>query len=592
MKMRVNLLFVLALSVFMHSISTVHAEDIDVAAKVSELSANIEHDSADLNLLSEQIDQIDESERDALRFRRDGRTFNLITALNALAREISKLPAESAERLAGGEFLNKEIRILGVAVVNRLKELEKYINTANVELTSLSGGARISKEIYIHSLERMRFRYYEVMVKHLANRESLGLSSKPLRDKLEYMLYLHAEKLAGQVESTTASLAGLQTQQDSDSDNADINTALKDLAFRHKVVASRLETIIELLDKMGADNTQYKAVLIKGSDEFSVDLLDLNVIKKVLADWVASVGAKLATNSPDIIFKFLVFILIIVVFKFLSRLTKRVVEKSCENSSLDLSTLLKDLLISGSGGTVMVLGIFMALSQIGISLGPMLAGLGVAGFVIGFALQDTLGNFAAGAMILIYRPYDVDDFVEVTGASGLVKKMNLVSTTIVTFDNQTLVVPNSKIWGDVIKNVTAQKIRRVDLEFGIGYGDDIEQTEQVLRDIVDSHELVLEKPEPMIKLHALADSSVNFVVRPWVKTENYWVVYWDIMREVKMRFDREGISIPFPQQDVHIYTEGPAGNDAHGLADSDAMARLGGDTEGPTDSDIEALADS
>jgi small conductance mechanosensitive channel len=133
--------------------------------------------------------------------------------------------------------------------------------------------------------------------------------------------------------------------------------------------------------------------------------------------------------------------------------------------------------------------------------------------------------------------------------------MSLVSTTITTFDNQTLVVPNSKIWGDVIKNVTAQKVRRVDLEFGISYSDDIEHAEQVLSDIVKSNEMVLGSPEPVIRLHTLGDSSVNFVVRPWVKTVDYWKVYWDVTREVKMRFDREGISIPFPQRDVHFYSE-------------------------------------
>ena len=133
--------------------------------------------------------------------------------------------------------------------------------------------------------------------------------------------------------------------------------------------------------------------------------------------------------------------------------------------------------------------------------------------------------------------------------------MNLVSTTIVTFDNQTLVVPNSRIWGDVIKNVTAQKVRRVDLVFGIGYDDDIEHAERVLHEIVLANEKVLKKPEPNIRLHTLADSSVNFVVRPWTKTDDYWDVYWEITREVKVRFDREGISIPFPQRDVHLYTE-------------------------------------
>jgi small conductance mechanosensitive channel len=185
----------------------------------------------------------------------------------------------------------------------------------------------------------------------------------------------------------------------------------------------------------------------------------------------------------------------------------------------------------------------------------MLAGLGVAGFIVGFALQDTLGNFAAWGMILIYRPYDVDDLIEVAGATGLVKKMSLVSTTIATVDNQTLVVPNSKIWGDVIKNVTAQRVRRVDLLFGIGYGDDVEKAERVLNAIVSEHDKVLDRPETVVKLHELGDSSINFVVRPWVRTEDYWDVYWDLTREVKMRFDREGISIPFPQRDVHIYQQ-------------------------------------
>jgi small conductance mechanosensitive channel len=219
-----------------------------------------------------------------------------------------------------------------------------------------------------------------------------------------------------------------------------------------------------------------------------------------------------------------------------------------------MSVLLKSILVSTSSGAVIVLGILVALSQVGISLAPMLAGLGVAGFIVGFALQDSLGNFAAGAMILIYRPFDVDDLVEVPGASGLVKKMNLVSTTITTLDNQTLVVPNSKIWGDVIKNVTAQQIRRVDLVFGIGYGDDIEHAERILTEIVSAHDKVLPKPEFRIKLHELGDSSVNFIVRPWTRTDDYWDVYWDILREVKLRFDREGISIPFPQRDVHVHT--------------------------------------
>ena len=201
----------------------------------------------------------------------------------------------------------------------------------------------------------------------------------------------------------------------------------------------------------------------------------------------------------------------------------------------------------------MIFGLLVALSQLGFEVGPLLAGLGVAGFIVGFALQDTLSNFASGVMILLYRPYDVGDLVETAGAFGTVKDMTLVSTTILTVDHQTLVIPNSKIWGDVIKNVTAQTNRRVDMVFGIGYADDIPHAERILKEIVEAHELVLDEPAPNIRLHNLGDSSVDFVVRPWTKTDDYWDVYWDITREVKMRFDAEGISIPFPQRDVHVF---------------------------------------
>jgi small conductance mechanosensitive channel len=148
----------------------------------------------------------------------------------------------------------------------------------------------------------------------------------------------------------------------------------------------------------------------------------------------------------------------------------------------------------------------------------------------------------------------VGDAVEAGGISGKVKQMNLVSTTITTFDNQRVIVPNRKIWGDVIRNINAEKIRRVDMVFGIGYDDDPDLAERILHEIVDHHELALDDPPPVIRLHTLGESSVDFIVRPWVKSADYWEAYWHITRAVKKRFDEEGISIPFPQQDMHIYT--------------------------------------
>ena len=199
------------------------------------------------------------------------------------------------------------------------------------------------------------------------------------------------------------------------------------------------------------------------------------------------------------------------------------------------------------------MGFIAAISVLGINVGPLLAGIGATGFIIGFALKDTLSNFAAGIMILMYRPYDVGDLVEIGDTFGTVDAMTIVSTTLKTLDNQKVVVPNNMIWGDKITNATGSDKRRVDMVFGIGYDDDIAKAQRILEEIVQKHESVLKNPEPVVRVHELADSSVNFAVRPWVKTDDYWDVYWDITRSVKERFDAAGVSIPFPQQDVHMH---------------------------------------
>ena len=168
-------------------------------------------------------------------------------------------------------------------------------------------------------------------------------------------------------------------------------------------------------------------------------------------------------------------------------------------------------------------------------------------------MQETLSNLAAGLMIMINRPFDEGDFVQVAGLGGTVRHVSIVSTTIATPDNQVIVIPNSKVWGDVITNVTASDTRRVDLVFGIGYSDSIEQAQKVLEEVVGKHPLILKEPAPVIRVSELADSSVNFIVRPWTKTSDYWSVYWDLQRAVKEAFDANDISIPFPQTDMHLH---------------------------------------
>jgi small conductance mechanosensitive channel len=525
----------------------------DDASDMQSLIKALNTDIADLRFLSEEISNAEKMDHKVLIYRQDERTFRLLADFDILVAKLADLPDGSPLKEETKAPLVQLGEGVGDAISNRIDEIRQRIIQADAELGNLSGGSLIAAQAYINSLEAVHIRYYEAFASHLDSRKTLGLSTENLLNSLAPKLYLYAETIAGRIEQSDAAYKEVQSRAESDPANADIDAALKDLGANHDINVSRLDAIILVLDRLDLDSSDYKAVMLQQSSSISISFFSVKAIASVLKDSLASLKSAFEENAPDILLRLLIFIAVLFVFRILSRLTKRVVRAASERSSLDLSELLKNILVSTSGGIVMTLGVLMALSQIGISLAPMLAGLGVAGFIIGFALQDTLGNFAAGSMILIYRPFDVDDFVEVTGASGLVKKMNLVSTTILTFDNQTLVVPNSKIWGDVIKNVTAQKERRIDLEFGIGYDDDIELAERVLTEIVSEHEKILKQPEPMIHLHTLGDSSVNFIVRPWTKTEDYWDVYWDLMREVKLRFDREGISIPFPQRDVHLY---------------------------------------
>jgi small conductance mechanosensitive channel len=229
-----------------------------------------------------------------------------------------------------------------------------------------------------------------------------------------------------------------------------------------------------------------------------------------------------------------------------------VTERALRHSDQSVSQLLKEMLISISGTIVFLVGVLVALSQVGVSVTPMIAGLGVVGFIVGFALQDTLSNFAAGAMILAYRPFDTGDFISAAEVEGTVQKMNLVNTTVVTIDNRVLIIPNSKIWGGVILNFTGQHLRRTDVIYSVSYSDDLDHVQKVLEELIAGDERFLTTPEPIVRVKQFSDSSIDFLVRAYVKTEEFWETLWALNKAVKQRFDAEGITIPFPQRDVHM----------------------------------------
>jgi len=270
--------------------------------------------------------------------------------------------------------------------------------------------------------------------------------------------------------------------------------------------------------------------------------INIDKIIETLTLWVTTYSIKI-----------LAALLIFLIGKWLCRKITNLLSKLLEKNNIDV-TLIR-FLDSIVYYALLIVVLIAAAGQLGINTTSFLTIVGAAGLAVGLALKDSLSNFASGVMLIMFRPYRVGDFVSVGGVSGTVKSIDIFNTTIHSPDNQKFIVPNANITTDVITNVTANDTRRVDLVIGIGYDDDIAKAKNILKDIIKNEKRILEDPATNIAVSELADSSVNFVVRPWVKTSEYWDVYFDLTEKIKVTFDKEGISIPYPQQDVHHFSE-------------------------------------
>ena len=248
--------------------------------------------------------------------------------------------------------------------------------------------------------------------------------------------------------------------------------------------------------------------------------------------------------------KIIAAIVIFIIGKWLSGVLSRTVGKAMERAKAE--QVLVKFVVNLAYAALLVFVVLAALAQLGIQTTSFIAIIGAAGLAIALALQGFLSNFAAGVMLIIFRPFKVGDFIEAAGTAGSVEEIMIFSTKLKSPDNKQLFVPNGSILAGTIVNYSARNQRRVDLVFGCGYGDDIKKAKALLEAIVKENALVLDEPAPTIGVLELGDSSVNFAVRPWVATPDYWDVHFQITEEVKQRFDEAGISIPFPQRDVHL----------------------------------------
>lgn len=380
------------------------------------------------------------------------------------------------------------------------------------------------------------------------------------------------EQASTGIEDPEAAAAAETAGEPADSEASDTEerleaqaTAQKDKALEglaalqaeQTALIERFRVVLDSFARKGGEAQPYEQYV----DALQAVELDPSGIEET---WAAARGwLRSDEGGIRLAWRIFAFLGILVVFWVLARAVAALTHRGLERSSR-MSLLARSLIERSIRNVVIGVGLLVAVASLGVEIGPLLAAVGAAGFIVGFALQGTLSNFASGLMILTYRPFDVGDVVEAGGVTGKVAEMNLVSTTFLTFDNQKIIVPNNSIWGNVITNVTAEDVRRVDLTFGVAYDAELERVERVLHETVHNHKLVLDDPEPVIKLHELADSAVVYVCRPWTRTEDYWTVYWDITHTVKDRFDAEGISIPFPQREIHLRHDGAATEGAGG----------------------------
>ena len=355
------------------------------------------------------------------------------------------------------------------------------------------------------------------------------------------------------VKTKTEVIAERQVEllQDPSSATDEARQSLAKMVEERAGLLQRFSDVVDALQSKGGDEALVAELRAYRTSVLTSEtaLARPEAIAKAFLAWLtrADGGGVVAKNIGVVIM--VLFVLVLV-----SRVIRAILRRRMGRIE-SLSKLLQNFLVGTVYWLVLAVGLLLALAVLGVNVTPLFAMIGGVSFILAFALQDTLGNFASGLMIMFNSPFDEGDYVLIGGQSGTVKSVSIMATTISTPDNQVIVIPNKSVWGNVITNVTASDTRRVDLVFGISYDDSIPDAMRVIEETVKAHPLVLADPEPVVRVHELAASSVNFICRPWTKTSDYWAVYWDLTHSMKENLEAASIRIPYPQQDVHIRTQ-------------------------------------
>jgi len=467
----------------------------------------------------------------------------LIEWMRAVEELVENVVAQREEGLDDSKFRRETRKILWVLdrrIPTFIEEMSAENATLRGTLGDASPDAVISIESRIHGNEEILDEAVRFYLSHIEHMDLLGLGSTKARAIAAKSLETRAGNLAARLELISQKLKEAGKLEKSGTEGE--VDARKTQVELDRIAAS-LWTVCDALDELDLPTAEHRRVLILATGELTTDVLDIDVVAELADSAFKKSQIWIEQRGPVLIGRLARFFGVLVIFWILSSVTRRLVARIVESSGEQMSTLAKRILVVSASRVVLAIGFFLALSQIGVNVTALLAGVGIVGFILGFALQETLGNFAAGAMILLYQPFDVGDVIEAAGVTGTVDRMNLVSTTILTFDNQTLIVPNSRIWGDVIRNSTAMDRRRVDLSFPLALDVNVEEAEALFDSMCRAHPAVLDDPAPAIRVSEITGAGVLFVVRPWVRTTDYWSTFWDLNREAQVRLAEAGIQI-------------------------------------------------
>ena len=537
----------------------VFAQEADVEAPpaaseltIAQLSEKVSKELASLRTFESYPMPESFERKRTLEIRRDEKTIRVLNRIMTLADRVLALPEDAAERDTLDKLMRARGDLIEQTLVDRFTSLTTRLNESLELQAGLSGPDLLAEESFAALVDGQRLQYLELSTEQVLLLEKLEIDDTSLREKAVRTLTWFGEEMVGLIHLHQHGLKMLAARQAADGTDADLIQAARFESERLQLSVTRLRGVVAQLDRLGGDTLEMRRTLIEEQGSLALALVDTDIASVLYAEATTKLKDWLASSGVNTLLSVFLFIAILVAARWLAGVARRVTGRALRHSDQSISQLLKETLISMAGTVVFLIGVLVALSQVGVSVTPMIAGLGVVGFIVGFALQDTLSNFASGAMILAYRPFDTGDFISAAEVEGTVKKMNLVNTTIVTIDNRVLIIPNSKIWGGVIMNFTGQHLRRTDVIYSVSYSEDLDHVQRVLEELIAADERFLTEPAPIVRVKQFSDSSIDFLVRAYARTEEFWETLWALNKAVKQRFDAEGITIPFPQRDVHM----------------------------------------